>query len=439
MTGKSIEDCLGGPKMIYGAGFSISMNQFRRLPGLLLLPCLFVLSPVEAGAETWTNALGRSFEAEFIRLHGEQAIFKLSNGRVFGKALKDLSPSSRERVTSGAAAGGSAPGGVLPAKTGLPGDRPGTGLTIVRPKTTNLGHSWPREVRVDAGSRSRVISEDREKRQFVYESPSYRFTANARITDDALRNFSMMFESTHKYARALPLGLNGGNQRDGKLDVLLFESVAEYQRAGGPPGSAGVYNSREGLVMVPFASLGLQEGVSGYSLNHARHNQVLIHELVHQVTPACYFRKGALGWFSEGVAEYVAISPYTWGRFGSDKSGYAVKSYVTGAGPKGRGGRGLGTRIRAPRLRSFFLMPYSSFSGRNANFNYGFALLVNHYFFHMEGGGKARRITEFLRGMHAGKTGEEALKPLLGRSTYESLQKDIAAHWGRQGVEIVFQ
>jgi hypothetical protein len=220
--------------------------------------------------------------------------------------------------------------------------------------------------------------------------------------------------------------------------VLLFETVADYQRAGGPPGSAGVYNSRRGLVMVPFAGLGLQEGVSGYSLDHARHNEVLIHELVHQVTPACYFRSGAVGWFSEGVAEYVAISPYTWGRFSPDKSGNVVKSFVTGAGPEGRGGRGLGTRIRAPKLRDFFLMPYSSFSGRHANFNYGFALLLNHYFFHMEGGGKARRITAFLRGMQAGHSGEAALEPLLGGSTYEALERDVAAQWRKQGVEIEF-
>ena len=77
----------------------------------------------------------------------------------------------------------------------------------------------------------------------------------------------------------------------------------------------------------------------------------------HQVTPACYYRSGARGWFSEGVAEYVAVSPYTWGRFGSDKSGRAVKEYVTGYGPGGRGGRALGSKLKAPGLKGFFLMP----------------------------------------------------------------------------------
>jgi len=406
-----------------------------------LIFCAWAALP-EAGAETWTNSLGRSFEAEFIRLHGEEAIFKMTNGRVFAKALKDLSPRSRARITVEATSGGtgaeSASARSTPAGSVLPPRQPNAGLTITRTTSTNLGWSWPREVRVDAGSRSKVISEDPKKGRYVYESPSYRFTADARITDDALRNFSMMFECTHKYARALPLGLNGGRSSGGKLDIQLFETVQAYQRAGGMPGSAGVYISRTGVVMVPMASLGLAKGSTGYSLDDRRMNIVLVHELAHQVTPRIYMRPGARGWFSEGVAEYVAVSPYTWGRFSPDPYGSVVKSFVTAAGPEGRGGRGLGTKLKAPKLRVFFLMPYSNFSGRNANFNYGFALLLNHYFFHMEGGGKARRITAFLRGLHAGQSGEAALKPLLGGSTYEALEKDLAAQWGRRGVEIVF-
>jgi hypothetical protein len=190
--------------------------------------------------------------------------------------------------------------------------------------------------------------------------------------------------------------------------------------------------------MAPFGSLGLQQGVSGYSRDHGRHDRVLIHEIVHQITPACYYVAGARGWFSEGVAEYVAVSPYTWGRFSSDKSGSAVKAFVCGQGADRRGGRGLGTRLKAPPLRDFFLMPYREFAGQNANFNYGFSLLLAHYFFHMESGGRALAITSFLRGLHAGNKGEAALKPLLANGGYEELEKGFAAEWGKLGVEIEF-
>jgi hypothetical protein len=64
-----------------------------------------------------------------------------------------------------------------------------------------------------------------------------------------------------------------------------------------------------------MASLGLIEGGTGFSLNTKRHNNVLVHELVHQLTPDAYLAPGALGWFSEGLAEYMAITPYNWGYY----------------------------------------------------------------------------------------------------------------------------
>jgi hypothetical protein len=133
----------------------------------------------------------------------------------------------------------------------------------------------------------KVISEDPNTRRFVYESPSYRFTCDARVTDDALRNLSVMFEVTRKYAQDLPLSLGGGRQREGKLDIL--------------------------------------------------------------------------GWFSEGLAEYMAITPYNRGYFRPDIHGNTVKTYVTANGEGGLGGRALGTNIAAPKLKEFFLMPKPNF------------------------------------------------------------------------------
>jgi hypothetical protein len=83
-------------------------------------------------------------------------------------------------------------------------------------------------------------------------------------------------------------------------------------------------------------------------------------------------------------------------------------------------------------------MPYETFSGQNANFNYAMGLLLTHYFFHMESEGKAARMTKFLQGLHAGQQGEAALSPLLGGSTYEKLEGDVAAAWARMGVNIRF-
>ncbi len=382
------------------------INRSVKLAALGVL----LASSLSAGARTWTNALGRTFEAEFVRMDGTQVIFVLPDSRAFSSPLADLSPADRAVLQAG-----SRPAGTVAS-------------TFNRP--------WPREVRLDGPVTCKVVSEDSQSRRYIYESPGYRFTCDARVTDDALRNFSVMFETTRKYVQSIPLSLGGGRERNGKLDIFLFRSIDQYIKAGGPPSSAGCYT--QGLVLVPMASLGLQEGGTGFSLDTARSNNILIHELVHQLTPDAYMAPGACGWFSEGLAEYIAITPYNWGYFRPDIHGNVVKTYVTSRGGDGLGSRLLGTDIAAPKLKDFMLMPYARYAGQDANFNYGLGLLLTHYFFHMEGGGKALRITQFLKELQAGSRGEASLAPLLGGGTYEKLEGEVSAAWARMGVRVRF-
>ncbi|MEI8038880.1 MAG: hypothetical protein WCJ14_10860 [Verrucomicrobiota bacterium] len=401
----------------------------RACRSALLGSLLATVPPAEA--RTWTDTLGRTFEADFIRLDGSNVILALANGRAFATPIAGLSAGDQNALRSAApgALRGSTPAAVPgAAATSAPAGAPAV--------TTTLGRSWPAEIRLPGPVPSKVVAEDPKSRRFVYESPDYRFTCDARITDDALRNFAVMFEATRAYALSLPLGLGGGRERQGKLDILLFGSMTDYIRAGGPPNSAGCFT--RGVVLTPMESLGLVEGGTGFSLDAQRHNHVLIHELVHQLTPDAYMAPGALGWFSEGLAEYMAITPYNWGYFRPDVHGNVVKTYVTTGGSDGIAGRSLGNRLLAPKLRDLLLMPYSRYSGGNANFNYGLGLLVTHYFFHMEGSGKAFRITRFLQGLQAGQRGEAALAPLLGGGSYDKLESEITAAWARMGLDIHF-
>lgn len=375
-------------------------------------------------ARTWTDRYGRPFEADFLEMKGEDVVLALPNGRTFTLPLKELSAVDqidlgRQRATS------------MPIRRGAQESAAAHGLP------GNFGRPWPREIRMDGASAARVIKEDARNRRFVYESPGYRFTSDSRITDDALRNFAVMFETTRKFALTLPLSM-AVRDRNGKMDILLFGEVADYIRAGGPPGSAGCYVSSSGIVMVPMESLGLVKGGTGYSLANRGNNLILIHELAHQLTPDAYYAPGARGWFSEGLAEYIAATPYSWGYFAPDIHGNAVKAYVTSTGNNGQGGRNLGTRLHAPKLRRLFLMEYGEFSGANGATNYALGLLVTHYFFHMEGGGRGARMRTFLEGLQRGASGEDAVKPLLGGGSYEKLEAEIAAEWAKKGVNIQF-
>jgi len=391
------------------------MISSRWIIGLLL-----VGASAQAEVKTWTNALGRSFQAEFVRRDGENVIFALENGRTFSTPWKDICAADQALLLQ------SRESAAAPE-------------TTARVKPPNFGHAWPREIRVDGASQSRVVSEDAKKGQYIYESPHYRFTCDVRLVSDVLRNFAMMFETTYQYATAVPLGLDGGSLKQGRLEILLFGTMEGYVRAGGRVNSAACFVPGTGKVLAPVQSLGLRRTSTGFSLDTTGTNDVLIHELTHQLTPRSYMGASLRnGWLTEGLAEYIAQTPYSWGYFRSDAQGNAVLAYVTAYGEDRRAGRALGTKLKAPRLRQFMQMDYEAFAGENANFNYGFALLLTHYFLHMEGGGRSMRMTEYLKGLRAGRDGEASLAPLLGGGSYEKLEAEVADAWRRKGVEIVF-
>jgi hypothetical protein len=391
--------------------------------GILSL-ALAALLPIVARGEirAWTNTAGQTFQAEFVRLDGTNVIFALEGGRTFVSPLASLSASDQVTVRlASQAAPSPAPAGTAPARA------------------ANFGHPWPREIRVDGSSQSRVVSEDPKRGVYVYESPHYRFTCDVRLTSDVLRNFAMMFETTWNYVASIPLGLDGGTPRQGRHDILLFGTLGAYFQAGGMPGSAACYIPSRGIVLVPVESLGLTKTPTGFSLDTTRPNDVLIHELTHQLTPSSYLTPRNNGWFAEGLAEYVSSTPYSWGYFRPDPHGNAVLAYVTARGEKGKGGRGLGTKLRAPRLKHFMQMPYQHFSGGNGNFNYGFGLLLTHYFCHMEGGGRTLRLSAYLKALRAGETINAANAALLGGGTFEKLEAEFADAWRKKGVEIAFE
>ncbi len=231
--------------------------------------------------------------------------------------------------------------------------------------------------------------------------------------------------------------MNGGERKNGKYQIILMETKQSYIDAGGPPGSAGVFIGGKNIVMVPLTSLGVRPVGSGYMRDRDKSSKTLPHELVHQLTPNQYYASGSMGWFSEGLAEYVAVSPYSYGSFNVKTNFKPIVEYVTAYGKKGKGGRAIGTDIKLGSLRSFMLQPYSSFTG-NAQVNYGCGLLISNYFFHMDREEDGARIKNFLKALNAGKQGDEALAVLLDGQTWQELETDIAKAYSRKGVDFTF-
>lgn len=382
-----------------------------------------MISAYPASARTWTDVQGRKLEADLVSSNGTDVTLKLDAGKTVSILLAKLSAEDRKFVSEQAVEGDGT-------------EKQGSGA---EKESLNFDQPWPDNVRFDEDPQVEIVSEDKEANRYVYESASFRFVSDVRLSKQVVKGFAVMFESTYEYCRALPLAISGGEKTDGKFQILLFEKKEDYVSAGGPPESAGVFMGGKQVVMVPLTSLGVKAVGSGYMLDRDVSNRTLIHELTHQLTPRPYFQPGAMGWFTEGIAEYVSATPYRHGRFKVKSNFDDIVAYATGYGKDNNGGRALGQEFKAPSLKDYFQMPYSSFTGTDANKNYGLALMLTTYFLHLDGDGDGARMKEFLKALRDGKKGQEALDVLLGSRDYAEMEEAISKGWRRKGVKIEFQ
>jgi len=384
-----------------------------------------LLSAVFAVAQhpdrVWTDDQGRNTRATLLKVEDNCAILLLPNGREASFPVEKLSKVDQAFLDKFALE-------LAESDTEDSGDAVAD---------LNFDDPWPDRVTFKGDPEIETVTEDADEKKFIYESANYRYNCDVRLSKSVVKGFAVMFEATHQFVRELPLAINGGKKTEGKYQIFLFENESDYFEAGGPPGSAGVFMGGKNIVMVPLTSLGVRPVGSGYMLDRDKSSKTLPHELVHQLTPDRYYAPGSMGWFTEGIAEYVATTPYRSGSFNVKTNFKPIVEYVTAYGKKNEGGRALGTEIDLGSLKAFMLQPYESFTS-DPQVNYGCGLLITNYFLHMDREENGARIKEFLKALRAGKAGQEAVDVLLDGRTYEELEKEIAKAYSRKGVDFTF-
>ncbi len=382
---------------------------------------LFVLSLLlsfsrAVEVRSWTDIQNRKIEATLLRVENQTVVLKLTDGREVPYPLAKLSLAdgvyAEANRTSGAA-------------------------STPKAGQLNFEAAWPDIVKFSEDPEIKTVDENPANKRFVYESANYRYVCDVRLSQSVVKGFAVLFEATHLYCRTLPLAFDGGAKTDGKYQIILFEKTEDYVKAGAPANSAGVFMGGKKAVLVPLTSLGVRPVGSSYMLDRDKSSNTIPHELTHQLSPDVYFAPGAMGWFSEGIAEYVANTPYRSGIFSVRGNLKPISEYVTGYGQKDRGGRALGTKIRMPAMKTFMLQDYASFQ-EEPQLGYGCGLLITTYFLHMDGAGDGKRLKAFLMALRDEKEGEEALKVLLDGRTFEKLQEEFVKAWGRKGVDFTF-
>jgi len=431
-------------RIFYTLSKYMAKNKFSIWGWLVVGACACVSL---SHARTFTDTNGRKIEATIEKEHENKVDLKMEKGgKVYTVPFSKLSQADNGYIQEWKAKNEEVEGkGEAPPqkKSARSAGRWRSTAAIKKEYglKDNFDAPWPKLI---SGDISVEIEEDTNHgstKQFIYRSPNYEFVSDVRLSRNVVKKFATLFESTREFCHELPISLMKAHVPGERFrnKIFLFEHKSTYIENGGPPDSAGVFIGRkgEGVVMVPLVSLGVKKVGSGYMFDYDGLNKTLPHELTHQLTDNEYFEVGARGWFSEGLAEYVANTSYRSGKFMVKSNLSSIKAFVTEYGKKGRGGRGLGDEIQMTRLKEYMLQPYSSFTG-NSQINYGMGLLITYYYFHWDGKKDRANITAFLKALKEGKRGEEALKVLLNGRSWEEMEKAISKAWRSRGVRIKF-
>ncbi len=389
----------------------------RILAVAALLPLL--LSSASAKVRNWTNSGGKTITAEIVEVEGESVVLMMK-GNNFSVPINSLSKPDQAFIEEWK-------------------KKAATNTADSAQAQPIWDAPWPKLISADVSQDIEVIKEDEATNEYVYASTHYEFVCDVKLNTSVVKRFSLLFEATNQFCRELPLGMVKPF-REERHKIFLYETRAAYQSAGGPASSAGVYISRggEGNILVPLTSLGVKKVGSNYSVDYDEENTTLSHEITHQLTDKEYYAAGSRGWFTEGLAEYIANSGYRSGKFNVDDL-RTLKANVTAYGVDNQGGRALGEEIYTRMdLKEFFTQDYGSFVA-NAQMNYGLGALVVYYFFHMEGDKEATTIKEFLKGLKEGKKDPEMFEPLLAGRTWDELEADIVKNWRSRGVRLYFE
>jgi hypothetical protein len=387
---------------------------FNRFIGAL---CLIALGTVaHAESRLWVDDQGREVRAEFSGLSedGQSVQLKLDNRSITPFPLARLSDACRAYVRDATAA-------------------------RALDEKYNFREPWPEFIGFREDPEIKIIREDPGAGEFIYESMNFRYVCDVKLRSSVVRGFALLFESTHLYCKMIPIGMGDGVRTDGKYLIKLYENTSDYFKAGAPPNSAGVFMGGRNLIKVPLESVGVRKVGSSYTLDRSTSNRVLAHEITHQLTPPAYFGRGQFNsWFIEGIAEYVAVTPYRTGQYSTRTSRRAAVDYATGFSRVDNRGRNIGTEIKISSLQAFMDMPYAQFVGSNGNFNYAVALLLTYYFIHFDGDGDASNLRAYKRALIEGKDKEAATLVLLNGRSFGELEAAVEKAWRRHGVRFSF-
>lgn len=283
---------------------------------------------------SWMNGQGRVIEADLVAADDTNVSLKLKDGNVVPVPVASLSPVDQAFVRAYVKAAAAA-----------------TQPPPVEKRT------WPELVQVPTSEIEKVALVPTDKPGFIYRSPSFEFSSEAKLLPSLIKEVARTFEATKRLVEALPWGIQcrppEGMER---YLAALHETRSSYLAAGGPANSGGVYMSGDKTFRIPFESLGIKRLGESYTRDADFNNDTLVHEITHQLMHD--YLPFLPHWAVEGTAEFTEMMPYKSGTFRVGNHEKGLREYL--------GGSSKSIAAKLPRLRELFRMTRAEWDKQSA-------------------------------------------------------------------------
>ena len=396
------------------------------------LLALGLISISSAPARTWTDTTGRKIEAELITGSVDSILLKMG-GREVRLAVDRLCEEDQEYVREWMRNGGTTKPGD-DKKT--PANKPDSG------KMADLAGEVPKKVGPPEDFEAVVVSEDSEANQYTYSSPHFLFISDRRLTSRVVSGFSKLYEATYLTVQSMPWGATfDSGTEDGLFPVYLFSTEADYMKAGGVPGSAGVASGSKSLVQIRY--LGVKDTGSRLILEDVEDNDVIVHELTHALRN--HADRGLPVWAVEGFAEYITSAPYNRnGRFSLEDRAEEIANYISRRGAR-EGAFKFEHKIEellGADRKTFYKSGSDGGLGDGVLMSYSSAVLVMGYLWHGDKGKDDLQriggpVRAWLQAVQDGKKEKDARTLLFDGRTGEEMQEALINFYRRE-LEISF-
>ncbi len=384
----------------------------RLFSGLALAAVGSLLFSASGETRTWTDVSGREVEGELIKVMGESILLRVG-GKDFTLPVSKFGEEDQAFIKEweSSTGGGSTEGAA--------------------------SKEWPDSIEIPGDLEIVKFREDKDADEYIYRSPHFEFQSDIQLSTSLIREFCRIFEATYETLRQLPVGMDPKAPDDGYYLTQLFRTKDDYYAGGGMAGSGGMYSGREKKIMIPLENLGVRDVGNRFVVEPKDDNQVLKHEIAHQVM---HYWLGRLPvWFTEGWAEYIAAAPYSKGRYKFTGIDRAVRDDVLdGYLAEGKEFQMVGIE----RLMTITGKEWSedlSSTGNTAGRNYKSAMLLLYFFLHMDKDENGENMAAFFAAIKNGLGYEAALESFFMRGrSYDDIAEAVKKGWRSEGMQIAF-